>query len=202
MKEYRVQATGPQVDWRRAVILEDFSYPWRQEKPPRTTFRALWDEVDLYFRFDVEDPDIRIFTGDDPKMDIVRSDRVEIFFRRDEGMTPYYGLEMDPLGRVLDYRADYHRQFDYGWSWPAGLDVRADKIQRGYTVSGQISLESLRELGLLHDDYRLEAGLFRANCVRLEEDQADFKWISWMDPGTVEPDFHVPAAFGVLRFEK
>lgn len=201
MQEYRVLRTGGQVDWSRAEVLDHFIYPWWREEPPATTFQALWDEADLYFRFEVEDRDIRTYEGGHPKMDVVRSDRVEIFFRADERMAPYYCLEMDPLGRVLDYRADYYRRFDYEWQWPSGLDVKAAKMQNGYVVMGQISLASLRELGLLKSNV-LEAGLFRANCVSLEGDQADFHWISWVDPGTQQPDFHVAGAFGVLRLEK
>jgi hypothetical protein len=46
------------------------------------------------------------------KLEVVNSERVEIFFRKDEALTPYYGLELDANGRVLDYEAEYHRKFN------------------------------------------------------------------------------------------
>jgi hypothetical protein len=50
------------------------------------SFRALWDDTNLYFRFDVETPSALTYVKDNNKMEVVDSDRVEIFFRRDARM--------------------------------------------------------------------------------------------------------------------
>jgi hypothetical protein len=195
---YQVKKAADPIDWPAAAVLSDFTYPWREEPPPSTVFRALWDEEDFHFRFEAAEDDLHTYADTNDKMEVVFSDRVEIFFRRDERMTPYYCLEMDAAGRVLDYRADYYRQFDYQWRWGEGLMVNAQMTPTGYRVTGRITLESLKKLGLLRKG-QLEAGLFRANCVALEGKKADFKWVSWINPKMEKPDFHVPGAFGVLR---
>jgi hypothetical protein len=171
--------------WKSSSALTSFIFPWDDEAPPATIFRALQDRKYFYFRFDVIDTDIYVDKSSGNKMAVLDSDRVEIFFRSGEEMNPYYGLEMDPIGRVLDYKAEYYRKFDYKWTWPAAT-VRSSYTLNGYRVWGRIPLESLKSLNIF-DGSKLEAGLFRGN------------WMSWVKPESETPDFHIPSAFGELR---
>jgi len=188
--------------WDKANITTDFSFPWENETSPKTSFRALYDTDYFYFRFDVEDDHVLTHVKDDHKMEVVDSDRVEIFFRQDEQLNPYYCLEMDARGRVLDYVTRYYRDFDYEWQWPGtdNLDVKASENKNGYVVEGAIRLSSLKDLGLLKNNV-LEAGLYRAYCMQLPNPQAELRWISWVNPAVKEPDFHIPSSFGFLKFE-
>ena len=189
--------SGP--DWSLAQKLDDFSYPWREEIPSATIFQAVWDDHNFWFRFEVEDENILVYRDKDLKEEVVYSDRVEIFFKKDDKMTPYFCLEMDPLSRVLDYDAHFYRKVNFGWKWPDnGLSVKGTKTGTGYVVEGNISLASLKKLGMLNDG-KLLAGLFRGECVALNGKNADLRWISWVDPQTERPDFHVPSAFGVIE---
>ena len=63
-------------------------------------------------------------------------------------------------------------------------------------------MEALKSMGCVHENEEglyLIAGLFRAEfsgdggCGHLEN------WISWIDPKTDSPDFHVSSAFGTLK---
>lgn len=199
MKEYKAIHCNSIPDWNRAEVLNDFSSPWTNDGVPPLTFRALWNEDAFMFRFELVDTDIRMYTATNHKMEVVHSDRVEIFFRSDEKMAPYYCLEMDPLGRVLDYKTQYYRKFEYGWQWPGNdsLKVKAGLLPSGYWVEGAIRLDSLRELGLLKDG-KIEAGLFRGKCLEPHPDTT-FNWISWVRPDSETPDFHIPSAFGEIR---
>src|SRR5690606_6118360 len=109
--------------------------------------------------------------------------------------------EVDPMGRVLDYRASFYRKFDYGWHWPKGqLTLEAEWNTEGYIVELNIGLDSLRDLGILRNG-RIGAGIFRGDCKALGNPGGEgpkINWISWIDPGTEFPDFHVPSAFGEL----
>jgi hypothetical protein len=183
--------------WEKSLAMTSFIYPWNPEAPPATIFRALHDKKYFYFRFDVIDTDILTEKGEKDKMAVLNSDRVEIFFRSDKDMNPYYGLEMDPAGRVLDYTAKFYRKFDYNWTW-VGITVRSAYTLNGYRIWGSIPLESLREMSLLHDN-TLQAGLFRGKCIRSSEGEVFFKWISWVQPDSDQPDFHIPSAFGEIR---
>lgn len=205
MKTYQVRSLSGQAfdhdAWGRADTLKDFIQPWTDTAVQRTLFRALYDEDWLYLRYDVKDREILVSTDRDHKLDVADSDRIEIFFRTDEDLERYYCLELDPLGRVLDYRASFYRDFDYTWRWPQEeLSVRAEVHEDGYLVEAKVSLKSLVDLGILKDG-NLNAGIFRGDCQRLGTGNGEapsFNWITWVDPGTDTPDFHVKSAFGKL----
>ena len=48
------------------------------------------------------------------------------------------------------------------------------------------------------------AGVYRAEFSTPEKDGDDpiMEWISWVDPKTEEPDFHVNSSFDEFRFLK
>lgn len=184
--------------WKGSNVLTSFSSPWTDAPVPAIIFRAVHDTRYFYFRFDVIDTDIIASRKHlKNKMAVLESDRVEIFFRSDRNMKPYYCLEMDPAGRVLDYKAEYHRNFDYDWSWP-DITVRSVYCLNGYKVWGKIPLGMLRSMNLLKDN-KIEAGLFRGKCLKTPDGETAFNWISWAKPDSETPDFHVPSAFGKLE---
>ncbi len=191
--------------WKKADVLDDFSQPWRSEPMQGTIFRALHSDKYLYLRYDVKDSDLVIYNDYQKKRDIVRSDRVEIFFRKDPELKKYYCLEVDPNGAILDFAAAHYRLLDDDWYWPEGhLFTNGTILEGGYRLDMTISKESLKNLGLLRDDV-LEAGIFRADTDVLpdaENPDGDFKWITWVDPQTENPDFHVPTSFGKLLLAK
>lgn len=187
--------------WQTAPVLADFQYPWAAGTPSPTRFQALHSEDHFYFRFQAVDAELNAIVVDNEQMEVAGSDRVEIFFRRDAHLSPYYCLEMDYLGRVLENSAVYHRQMDYDWRWPPGLETEAQVSPDGYEVRGRISKASLQELGLLRQN-RLEVGLFRADYRQIPgKDELEVSWISWVNPAVAKPDFHVPSAFGILQLE-
>ncbi len=196
--EMVINGFGTSDHWNQAALLTDFRLPWRDQLAEPTTFRALWDDSHFYFLYQVIDLDV-VTPGDpnDPR-GVLPSDRIEIFFKVDGGMDPYYCLEMDPLGRVFDYKGQYYRNSDFGWSWPKGqLEVLANKTSDGYIVEGKIGLQSLRELGIL-EGTDMDAGLFRGDYYHTSADETDVRWISWVLPDSDHPDFHIPSAFGKL----
>lgn len=208
MKKYRVSKIKnnstpiSDANWKEAVVLNEFSYPWQHKISNQTRFRALYDNTYLYLRYDVEDDMVQIYTETGKKNDVVYSDRVEIFFRKNKQLEPYYCLEIDPNGLVLDYAASYYRKFDFEWAWPKNhLFVTGTINPKGYRVDVTISLKSLQDLGLLHNNI-IEAGIFRADCIELPKDcggEASIKWISWVNPKSKAPDFHIPSSFGILE---
>ncbi|HKK75355.1 MAG TPA: sugar-binding protein [Saprospiraceae bacterium] len=205
MKTYEVKpcANAPEkhlrlAAWEPAYLLTDFSYPWRAEVPPKTEFRALHNDTYLYFRFEVWDDQLIAAEHEQVKQAVVESDRVELFFRKDKQMNPYYCLEMDWKGRLLDNQAQYHRIMDYQWQWPAnGLTFQSRLTAKGYTVEGSLTKTSLRQLGLLREG-KIETGIFRGEYQDSPGKQV--KWISWVRPDSPQADFHIPSAFGLLKF--
>lgn len=184
--------------WNKANALSDFSYPWENGIAPATSFKALWNGQWLYCRYEVKDDSILVLVKKNDKLETGASDRVEIFFNINDSMRPYYCLEMDANGRLLDYSANYYRKMNYSWQWPKDqLKVKALRTSTGYIVEAAISIQSLKDLGLLQNN-RLHAGLFRAECKGFINNRADLRWISWIKPSSQQPDFHIPSAFGTL----
>ncbi|MBL7871417.1 MAG: carbohydrate-binding family 9-like protein [Cyclobacteriaceae bacterium] len=202
-EELGITGKGDSPLWENAVELSEFIYPWENETPPLTSFKSLHNKNWIYFLYTVEDKNILVYVKTNHKSEVVKSDRVEIFFRSDDKLLPYYGLELDPHARVYDYKAEYKRKFDDQWSWPKNqLIVKTSQTTNGYIVEIAISKQSLKDLGLLKNN-TIEAGLFRGECIELIDGaESKIKWISWVRPNSDTPDFHIPSAFGVLSLKK
>jgi hypothetical protein len=215
----RVDGRADEPAWSEAVVERQFRFPWKPEPAPATEFRAVCDERHLSFTFRVHDTDIVVLDTLRDKQDAVLEDRVEMFFAPDERLSTYYCFEIDSRGRAFDYSGSYYRRFDPRWSFP-GLETAATAIDQGYVVEGRIPLASLEQLGFprLRPGVTIRCGLYRAefshdrsgrpaerketihNRGRTFAGPAPIEnWISWVDPQTPEPDFHVPSSLGRLE---
>ena len=187
--------------WAKIEPFTSFFFPWEKETAPKTSLKMCHDGQKIFFRWDAADADVVAAGNPSDEMDVCGSDRVEIFLDSSDCMSRYYGLEMDPSGRILDYEARFYRQFDYPHTVP-GVEIRTCRMPDGYTVAGTLDLPTLKQLGLIHtlpSGTYLRAGFFRAEFSHSEnstENKLQEKWLSWKSTGTKEADFHVPAALG------
>ena len=180
-------------------------FPWMTQEAPRTVFKGFSDGQDFYFSFVVRDKQVLAAEQWQDESTVDGEDRVELFFAGapvdrpgEDGMERYYAIEVDPKGRVHDYSIAYYRQFDGDWSL-AGLETKAALTDDGYSVEGKIPLKTLQELHLLRDGL-MRTGVFRAEFSPSSGTEPRMEWISWVNPNTPQPDFHVDSAFGVFRF--
>ena len=208
--------------WAKAEVERHFIFPWKQTPAPATEFRALCDGTNLYFTFRVQDADIVVLDRLRDKQDEVFEDRAEVYLSRDERMKDYFCFEVDSRGRVFDYRASYYRKLDTKWSFP-GLEAKGAPTPGGYEVEGRIPLASFVALGFpaLRPGVKIRCGLYRAEFShdrsgrpvdqketlhnlgrRVEGPPPIEEWMSWVDPKTKEPDFHLPASLGWLQIVK
>lgn len=189
------------------TISGGFHFPWDDKEAPFTEFKAFHDEKNFYFSFYVKDEDIVVdkeWKDDESTVD--DEDRVELFFAGgnvdkpgEDGMEKYYGIEIDPDGRVHDYSIEYYRNFDSKWNLE-GLETKATRGDDYYIVEGKIPMQSLNDLNLIHDNV-MRTGVYRADFSK-KDDETIMEWISWVDPKTKNPDFHVNSSFGEFRFLK
>ncbi len=204
----RIGASTPRIDgvlgkgeWPADRWETGLTYPWREQAAPATAFCAVTDGSALAFAFRVMDEDVVIIEGARREESLVaRGDRVELFCARDARLEEYYSIEIDPIGRVLDYRARFYRRFDDGWDCP-GLEVAARQRSDGYDVEGRISHDALREMGLVlsADAAPMLIGVFRGEFSSRQGQPPHESWISWVRPRVEQPDFHVPSAFGCFQ---
>ena len=209
MKKYNVRCIenntlvlngkGNNVLWDRADVLTDFVSAWSKVTPSRIEFRSLWDSKNLYFYFKVFDNEVNVVKNDNSKTSIANSDRVELFFRTNDMLSPYYCLEIDPTSRILDFKANPERNFEFEWNWPKNeLTVKSDIQNEFFTVEGAISIASLKKLDLIKNNV-IETGIYRAKYNKTENLIYEPTWISWVNPNTKLPDFHTPKSFGKLN---
>lgn len=212
MKEYQVVLITENVKnemeifdqsiWKNANCLTDFSSPWNNDLVSKIEFRALWNTENLYFNFRVFDTDIYIDEKDNSIDSIGNSDRVELFFRANDSLNPYYCLEIDTSARLMDFEAKPNKDFDFSWKWPKeDLSITASKDAVSFTIEGRISIESLNKLNLIQNN-RIETGIFRAKFSKDENQNYEPIWISWVNPNTETPNFHIASSFGKLILMK
>lgn len=199
---YNLTNTKNSIPWNKAEVLTDFISPWDKEIPKKIEFKALWDTKNIFFCFTVLDNDIHINTKDDSVDSIANSDRVELFFRSDASLNPYYCLEIDPIPRVMDFMAYPNREFNFDWNWPQeAIKVKSEILDSKFSVEIAISIESLQKFNLIKNN-QIETGIFRAKYTKNEQSDFEPIWITWVNPNTKEPDFHIPTSFGVLNLLK
>ena len=197
-KQLNSSRNGDTIEWDNAIILTDFCSPWSTRKGTEITFKALWDREKLFFNFTVLDTEIHIEKKDESIESIGNSDRVELFFRTDNTMNPYYCLEIDTSGRVMDFIAYPNKDFNFNWNWPKDhLAVKSTVNANSFTVEGSISIESLKNLNLIQNN-RIEIGVFRAKYTKRQNGCFEPNWITWVDPKTESPNFHTASSFGVF----
>jgi len=208
--------------WAQANVERGFIFPWKTIPAPPTEFRAVCDERYLYFHFRVHDGDVVVLDQLRDEEDAVLEDRVELYFAADAELHDYYCVEIDSRGRVFDYRGRYYRQLDPKWNLQ-GIEAQGAPTPEGYEVEARIPLSRLEAMGLpsLLAGERIRCGLYRAefshdrsgkqvvvketihNRGRKTEGPPPIEaWISWVDPGTAEPDFHIPSSLGFLELAK
>jgi len=196
-----VDGKASETAWQTIPTETGFGAPWESHPAPSTSFRAFHSGEYLYFLFQASDPDI-IITAGAPEEVVASGDRVELFFSRDPEMKDYYCLEIDPRGKVLDYRASFYRRFDNSWDL-AGLRTAGSLTGEGYTVEAAIPVSWLEESGLSGTARRdgIFAGIYRAEFSRAGDGGISESWITWKDPGSRAADFHIPSSLGLLILE-
>lgn len=203
IEQNQLEITGKGFDslWDEANVLVDFCSPWDNEKIKEIEFKALWSKDTFFFRFQVNDSEIHIDTTDNTINSINNSDRVELFFRTNDSLDPYYCLEIDPTPRIMDFKAHPNKQFDFNWKWPSkDIIVKSSINKKRFTVEATISIASITKLGLIKDG-KIEAGIYRAKYNKLKDGSYEPTWITWVNPNTESPNFHTPSSFGVLLLE-
>lgn len=175
--------------------ISEFVSPWADSVDTQMMFSISELPDSLTFSWSLRDTTLVIDINEDPERGALHSDRVELFLSADDELAQYYCFEIDLSGRVLDYKASHYRNTDFDWNWPQS-QYSIDHTRSGdeYTVHLTLSKISLRHFGLLTVD-GLMLGVFRADYY---SDEQQPNWISWIDPNTINPDFHVRSAFSRL----
>src|SRR5690349_14715635 len=195
--EIKVDAARPAAEWQKAhpVI---FCSDWQGKNPDErreTQVRVLWSSQVLYLRFECRYRDLNLFADSDPngrRDHLWDRDVVEAFLQPDPTREHYYReFEVSPNGMWVDLDI-----------FPGGLkdlksglqrSVVCDDKSRTWTAELSIPIRSLTE--------KFDPGAtWRANFYRVEGRKEPRAYLAWQPTNTPQPNFHVPEAFGKLRF--
>jgi alpha-galactosidase len=160
----------------------------------------LWTPATLYLRFACRYRELFVFEDSDAngrRDHLWDRDVAEAFLQPDPSRPRYYKeFEVGPNGMWIDLDIAPRDVFPEGLSdLKSGLrrSVWLDPEQRTWAAELAIPITALTA----NFD---PAAVWRANFYRVEGPQEPRFYSAWQPTHTPQPNFHVPSAFGKLRF--
>lgn len=189
----QTQVTQPITDIGQGYLARGLHAPWDgKDTPTRFCCHSTADK--FFFSFEVTDSTLALKDNWSTEKDVEPEDRVEIFFAQRRSLKrPYFCAEIDPAGRVLDYKARYYRHFDYSWNFQT-LKTEGDITPWGYRVQGTIDREELTALGI-DLDKTFWIGAYQADF----NENGDVVWYSLVPDDVEQADFHTPGVMMPCR---
>ena len=192
-----LDAAQAAAEWQSASPII-FSSDWQGKNADpalETQVRALWSPQDLYLRFECRYRETFVFEDSDPtgrRDHLWDRDVAEAFLQPDPSRARFYReFEVSPNGMwiALDI-------------FPGGLADLKSGLQRSVVVDKKLQKWSaeleipMQSLTTAFDP----AAIWRANFYRVEGRREPRAYLAWHPTNTPQPNFHVPQAFGELRF--
>jgi alpha-galactosidase len=196
-REIRLDAAHPATEWQdaRPVV---FCYDWQGKNPDpgrKTRVRVLWSLRTLYLRFECRYRELYLFPDADPngrRDHLWDRDVAEAFLQPDPSRERYYKeFEISPNGMWVDLDISPGGLADL----KSGLrrSVVLDEKSHTWAAELAIPMKSLTA----HFDPK---AVWRANFSRVEGTKEPRAYLAWQPTNTPQPNFHLPSAFGRLRF--
>jgi alpha-galactosidase len=195
--EIKVDAANPAAEWQKAhpVI---FCSDWQGKNPDErreTQVRVLWSSQVLYLRFECRYRELNLFANSDPngrRDHLWDRDVAEAFLQPDPSREHYYReFEVSPNGMWIDLDI-----------FPGGLADLKSGLKKSVVLDSdghRWAAELAIPLKALTPNFDPKL-IWRANFYRVEGKEEPRAYLAWQPTGTPVPNFHVPAAFGKLRF--
>jgi|ERR1041385_127921 alpha-galactosidase len=196
-REIALNAANPAQEWQRAVPV-CFHADWRGQNPQptrETRVRVLWSPRTLYLRFGCRYQELFLFPDSDAngrRDHLWDRDVAEVFLQPDPSRERHYKeFEVAPNGMWLDLDI-----FPGGLSdLKSGMTCSAflDEASRQWTAEMAIPTRCLAK------NFDSKA-VWRVNFFRIEGPKEPRHYMAWQPTHAPKPNFHVPNAFGKLRF--
>jgi hypothetical protein len=193
--------------WKQAAAVSDFHFNWWKtgEKEP-TIAKLLWDDENLYVSYYCHDKNIsaKVVERHGP---VSLDDSVEAFISPNVGkIRNYYGFEINVIGTMLNFiRADWYKG-PFHWE-PSGVRYRTSF--HGLPLKNDSAADNhwILELAIPFKNFEKDApntpprdgDTWRLNLNRAGG-TTNAQYSTWSPVATEKPNFHVPEAFGSVRF--
>ncbi len=190
--------------WERAALVSLTRYYSGEIAPPErhAEARVVWTDAALCVRFRCPQRE-PLIVCDNPQTEtktlgLWEHDVCEIFVAPDAGAPEhYFEFEAAPTGEWLDL--EIHWKTDgriTNWDYASGMEA-AGRICKGEVwVAMRVGWQAFGREPRAGDEWRVN--LFR--CVGRDTPHRERGYLAWRPTHAAQPNFHVLAAFGHLRF--
>jgi alpha-galactosidase len=195
--ELALDAAHPALEWQSANAVA-FSSDWQGKNPDadrETQVRVLWSEKALFLRFECRYRELFLFADADPngrRDHLWDRDVAEAFLQPNPAQEHYYReFEVSPNGMWIDLDI-----------FPEGLSDLKSGMQRSAfldEISHTWNAELAIPINVLTQQFDPTA-IWRVNFYRVEGTKEPRAYLAWQPTHTPQPNFHVPSAFGRMRF--
>lgn len=195
--EIPLDARHPAAEWAKAAPAA-FCADWQGCNPDparQTEVRVLWTPAMLYLRFACRYRELFVFEDSDAngrRDHLWDRDVAEAFLQPDPSRPRYYReFEVSPNGMWIDLDI-----------FPEGLsDLKSGLRRSVWLAPGQRTWAAELAIPMIALTANFDpAAVWRANFYRVEGLQEPRFYSAWQQTRTPQPNFHVPTAFGKLRF--
>jgi alpha-galactosidase len=196
-QDIQLDAQHPSSQWQSAAAVS-FCADWqgKSEDPARETrVKALWSPKTIFLRFECRYRELFVFNdsaANGRRDHLWDRDVAEAFLQPDPMRERYYKeFEVSPNGMWIDLNIT-----------PGPLENLNSGMQRSVSLD-EASQTWAAELAIpvkaLTEDFD-PARIWRVNFYRVEGKQEPRFYSAWQPTHTPQPNFHVPRAFGQMRF--
>ena len=196
-RAFQLDAARPAAEWEQASAIS-FCSDWQGRNSDAgltTQLKALWSPQTLFLRFECRYRELYFFNDSETngrRDHLWERDVAEAFLQPDPSRDRCYReFEVSPNGMWIDLDV-----------FPGGIADLKSGLERS-VVLDEKSLTWAAELAIpmkaLSREFDPRA-VWRANFYRVEGRAEPRTYLAWQPTHTPEPNFHVPGAFGRMRF--
>jgi alpha-galactosidase len=210
--EIPLDACNPAPEWAHASPVK-FCADWQGHNPDparQTEVRVLWTPHTLFLRFICRYRELFLFDDSDPsgrRDQLWDRDVAEAFLQPDRSQPRCYKeFEVSPNGMWIDLEIGQPSEVSPGDQCGDSAPTSPQNLQSGLTRSVWLNREQaiwVAEMAIPMKALTANldsAALWRANFYRVEGKREPRFYSAWQPTNTPQPNFHVPEAFGYLRF--
>ena len=195
--EIGLNSASPAAEWRLAGPIR-FATDWQGKNPDpalETEVRLLWSATTLYLRFTCYYRGLFLFDDSDPngrRDHLWDRDVVEAFLQPKPSPDRYYKeFEIAPNGMWIDLDISPSGLADLKSGLTSSVNI--DEQTRTWVAEAAIPISAITAS---FDP----TAVWHANFYRVEGRVEPRRYMAWQPTHTPKPNFHVPEAFGILRF--
>lgn len=195
--EIALDASRIAPEWNLATAIT-FSHDWQGKNPDpgrQTEVRVLWTRQTLYLRFVCRYRELHVFSDSDAdgrRDQLWDRDVAEVFLQPDPFKPDRYKeFEVSPNGYWIDLDIAPGAKPDL----KSGMKRSVLLDEKGHTWTAEVAIP-MSALAVQFDPQ----AIWRVNFFRVEGQHEPRGYYAWQPTHTPQPNFHVPRAFGRMRF--